>query len=139
MTTCAERRHPRVERDEADAPAAGERQQVRIGHLAVTGHPRHVVVADRHVIRQEAVPPADRSAASTASAASTPIGLGSTFGFDDTRTKPLSVIGQVAHPLALLAANHVRIVAWCTCESQASATSALTSSSATNGGSILVE
>src|SRR5919109_1062170 len=82
-------------------------------------------------------PPTARSADKTARAASTPIGLESTFGFDETRTKPLSVIGHVAHPLALLAANHDRVAAWWTCESHASATSALTSSSATR--SILVE
>jgi hypothetical protein len=60
-----------------------------------------------------------------------PIATGSTWGLDDTRTKPLSVSGQVAHPLELFSANHARILAWCTCESHASATSALTSSNAT--------
>jgi hypothetical protein len=34
----------------------------------------------------------------TPRAASTPIALGSTFGLQETRTKPLSVIGHVAHP-----------------------------------------
>jgi hypothetical protein len=67
-----------------------------------------------------------------------PIALGSTIGLDETRTKPLSVIGHVAHPAEPFAVNHARIAAWCTCESQASATSALTSSSA-SGSSILVE
>jgi hypothetical protein len=31
-------------------------------------------------------------------AASMPIALGSTIGLEDTLTKPLSVIGHVAHP-----------------------------------------
>ena len=41
-----------------------------------------------------------RSADRTVRAASTPIGLGRPSGSADTRTKPLSVIGHVAHPFA---------------------------------------
>lgn len=65
------------------------------------------------------------------------VGLGSTLGFDDTRTKPLSVSGQVAHPAALWSENHWRMRAWWMCESQTSATNAFTSSSTTP--SVLVE
>jgi hypothetical protein len=39
------------------------------------------------------------------------MGLGSTFGFEETRTKPLSVIGHVAHPAALCWVNQARIAA----------------------------
>jgi hypothetical protein len=39
-------------------------------------------------------PVSERNADRTPRAASTPIGLGSTLGFDETGTKPLSVIGQ---------------------------------------------
>jgi hypothetical protein len=47
----------------------------------------------------------------TPRAASAPIGLGRTFGLDETRTNPLSVIGHVAHPADAFAANHRRISA----------------------------
>lgn len=57
-------------------------------------------------------PPIARSNPSTRRASSTPIALGKTVGLDDTRTKPLSVKGQVAQPEALFAANHLRVVAW---------------------------
>lgn len=106
-----ERSHSRVEGDQTHAPAAGERQQVGVGHLAVAGQPRHVGVADRHVVDQEAVTVRGAQSDRTARAGSTPMGLGTTFGLDDTRTNPLSVIGHVAQPPALLAANHVRIAA----------------------------
>src|SRR5688500_19483204 len=62
----------------------------------------------------------------------------STFGFDDTRTKPLSVIGHVSQPSARRSANQALAAAWWMCESHASATRAFTSSSAI-GHLILVE
>ena len=114
----------------------GDREQVRIGDLPVALQRRDLGVGERDVVVQEAMGLVLTQRGRTARACSTLIGFGSTFGFEDTRTNPLSVTGHVAQPFAAELANHARTAAWWTCASQASATSALTSSNAT---SVLVE
>ena len=110
----------------------GQRHQVGVSNLSVTYERRKVGVGNRDVIGEEAVAGESTSDMRTLRAVSTPIGLGRTFGLDETRTKPLSVTGQVAQPRSPCATNHARIWAWWTWESHASATRALTSSRPTD-------
>lgn len=56
--------------------------------------------------------PTELSNANTRRAPSTQIALGRTVGLEETRTKPLSVSGQVDQPSALYAVNQFRVAVW---------------------------
>ena len=80
-----------------------------IGHLAMTGEPWNVVVDDRDVVGQEPVPAGGAQGSKRRERPRHRIALESAFGLDDTRTKPLSVIGQVAQPAEAFSTNQLRM------------------------------
>src|SRR5688500_7818936 len=98
-----------------------------VGDLTVSEHARHVGISYRHIVTQELVA-LSRSQSRENSAR----------GLDPDRARQHLRVRRDAHETALgeragsppvltVFANQLRMARWCTCESQASATSAFTS------------